>query len=207
MIGLATGSNLNSITGLTISDCNLTAPTVLGIAENFGTTAVSNVSFTPSQSNVSWQQGELNQVSAFVRPSPAYPYATCIGSSLALENCSITSSSKVAAVILEASSKINNLEFNGFAVKGGAPSSQVPDLLNLESGSIGKLVLDSLDTTGIPALISPGQFQNVGSVSGAGVLATGWKFTDAVMANGVPYISASTGLASIKVEGQVQKYP
>jgi hypothetical protein len=43
-------------------------------------------------------------------------------------------------------------------------------------------------------------------VSGAGVLATGWEFPDAVMANEVPYISANSGLPSIKVGGVVEPY-
>ena len=49
-------------------------------------------------------------------------------------------------------------------------------------------------------------FSSIGSVSGAGVLATAWEFPDAVMANNVPYISANTGLPSIKVNGVVEPY-
>ncbi|MEI4861360.1 hypothetical protein Q8G41_27615, partial [Klebsiella pneumoniae] len=71
---------------------------------------------------------------------------------------------------------------------------------------IGQLVLDSLDNHNISALLSAGGFSSVTSVSGTGVLATGWKFPDAVMANGVPYISASTGAPSIKVNGAVVPY-
>ncbi len=110
-------------------------------------------------------------------------------------------------VILESNSIIYSLEFNGFAVKGGALSSQIPELLNLESGSIGQLILDSVDTTGIQALLAPGQFSSIGSISGAGVIATGWAFPDSVMANNVPYISAGTGSSSIKVGGVVEHYP
>jgi len=43
-------------------------------------------------------------------------------------------------------------------------------------------------------------------VSGSGVLATGWKFPDEVMADGVPYISATNGLPSIKIGGVVEPY-
>ena len=52
LIDLSSGSNPNSVASLTISDCNLTAPTGLGVAENFGTIALRNVTFVPSQSNV-----------------------------------------------------------------------------------------------------------------------------------------------------------
>jgi len=41
---------------------------------------------------------------------------------------------------------------------------------------------------------------------GAGVLATGWEFPDALMANSVPYISATTDSPSIKVNGVVEPY-
>jgi hypothetical protein len=82
----------------------------------------------------------------------------------------------------------------------------MPILLNIGSGSIGELVFNSLDSTNIVAPVSEGGFSSVGSVSGAGVLATGWEFPDAVMANGVPYISANSGLPSIKVNGVVEPY-
>lgn len=208
MIGLSSGSKPDSITGLTITDCNLNAPAVLGIAENFGTIVLSNVNFTPNLSNVWWHPEERNHSAAFLRPSPAYPYIDCVGSSLTLENCTITANSlKAPAIILEASSTIKNLVFNGFSIEGATPSFQLPDLINLESGSVGNLVLDSITTTGIQALVPASQFQSIGSISGSGVLATGWKFPDAVMANQVPYVSVSTGLPSEKVGGDVEPYP
>jgi hypothetical protein len=43
-------------------------------------------------------------------------------------------------------------------------------------------------------------------VSGSGVLATNWEFPDSVMANDVPYISATSGLPSIKINGVVELY-
>jgi hypothetical protein len=113
----------------------------------------------------------------------------------------------VNAVILENSSTIGNLEFNGFELKDFGSSSSVPELLNLEGGSIGQLVLDSLLSNNIKAPVEAGGFSRVGSVSGAGVLATGWGFPDNVMADGVPYISASTGSPSIKISGIVEPYP
>src|SRR6202051_4506063 len=89
LIGLANGSIPNSIASLTISDCRLTAPTVLALAENFGTHALRNVTFTPSTSNVVWIPPQSNHICAFLRPSPLYGWTTYIGSSLSFENCKI----------------------------------------------------------------------------------------------------------------------
>jgi len=209
LIGLSNGSLPNSVASLTISDCNLTAPTVLGIAENFGTITLTNVTFVPSQSNVVWVQPQVNRVSAFLRPSPLYGGETYVGSSLTFENCTINRNAniEVAGVILENNSTINNLTFNGFAVQDAGSYSAMPELINIGSGSIGQLVLDSLNNGNIGVPTSAGEFLSVGSVAGTGVLATGWEFPDAVMVNGVPYISASTGLPSIKVGGVVEPYP
>ena len=103
---------------------------------------------------------------------------------------------------------IENLAFDGFAIGNASGSpSPVPNLVNIGSGAIGELVLESVDSSNIGAPVSEGGFSGIKSVSGAGVLATGWQFPDAVMANGVPYISASSGLPSIKVGGVVDPYP
>jgi len=82
----------------------------------------------------------------------------------------------------------------------------MPELLDIAQGSIGQLVFGSLNSNNIVVPVSEGGFSSVGSVSGAGVLATGWEFPDSVMADGVPYFSASTGLPSIKINGVVQLY-
>jgi hypothetical protein len=113
----------------------------------------------------------------------------------------------VAAVILENQSSIGNLEFNGFGLQDGGSYSALRCLLNVEGGSVGELVLDSLDCTNIEAPVEPGGFSMVGTVCGVGVLATAWEFPDSVMANNVPYISASTGRPSIKIDGVVEPYP
>lgn len=208
LIGLANGSLPNSVESLTISDCNLTAPTILAIAENFGAIVLNNVTFVPSQSNVVWVPPQANQICGFVRPSPLYGNITSVGSSLIFNSCVIyrTSGIDVAAVIIENDSTIDNLEFNGFALQGTGSYSPVRELLNIGSESIGQLVLNSLDNSNIQVLVPMGQFSKVGSVSGTGVLATGWEFPDAVMANEVPYISANSGLPSIKVGGVVEPY-
>jgi len=143
-----------------------------------------------------------------LRPSPLYGGITYVGSNLSFENCQIyrNPNVQVAAVILESGSTIETLSFNGFGLQDGGSSSPVPNLLNIGSGSIGQLILDSLDSNHINAPVSAGGFSSVGSVSGAGVLATGWEFPDAAMVDGVPYISANSGLPSIKVSGVVEPY-
>jgi len=209
LIGVIDGSNPNSVASLTISDCSLTAPTVLGVAENFGTIALRNVTFIPSQSNVVWVSPQASQICGFLRPSPLYGAVTYVGSSLSFDNCRIYryGDIEVAALILENDSTISNLTFYGFGVQEVGSHSPLLNLLNIGRGSIGQLVLNSLDSNNIDAPVSAGGFSSVGSVSGLGALATGWEFPDAVMANGVPFISASTGLPSIKVGGVVEPYP
>ena len=207
LIGLAGGSNPNSVASLTVSDCSLSAPTLLGIAENFGNIALKNVNLNPWQSDVVWVATESNRVLAFLRPSPLYGNISFVGSNLSFENCQIGryGNLSVAAVVLENDSTIGNVTFNGFAMQEAGSPTPVPALVDIGSGSIGALVLNSLSSNNILAPLS-GEFSNIGLVSGTGVLATGWEFPDEVMANGVPYISASTGLPSIKVGGVVELY-
>jgi hypothetical protein len=110
-------------------------------------------------------------------------------------------------VILDNNSIIENVVFDGFAVMQFGTSTPVPSLVDIGSGSIGQLVLDSVDSSQVTGPVSANGFASVSSVSGLGVLATGWAFPDAVMADGVPYISASTGRPSIKINGVIQPYP
>jgi len=204
LIGQGSDNIPNSIASLTVSNCTLTAPAILDISTNFGAITLSNVTLIPSNSNQAPGY-------ALVRTEPLLIGMTYVGSSLSITNCVISRNANydVAALILESNSTINNLEFNGFAVQDppGSSYTKAQELLNIVSGSVGQLVIDTVDSTRIKAPVSAGGFSNIGSVSGAGVLATGWEFPDAVMANGVPYISASTGLPSIKVNGVVKPYP
>ena len=208
LIGLMSGSLPNAVASLTISDCRLTAPTILGLAENFGTIALKNVAFIPSQARVVWVAPQFNDTSAFARPSPLYGNVTSIGSRLTFDNCSIVRIGNIGvpASILANNSRIEYLAFNGFELQDAGVYPPTPELLDLGQGSIGQLVLQSVSSGNIMAPVSEGGFSNIGTVSGAGVLATGWEFPDAVMADGVPYISASTGLPSIKNKGQVEPY-
>jgi hypothetical protein len=209
LIGTNNGSNPDSIRSLTISDCRLTTSTILAIAENFGTIELTNVTFVPSMSGVVWVQPQANTTCAFVRPSPLYGVITSVGSNLLFNNCTIfrTSGMDVDVVMLENDSTIANLEFNGFAVQDAGSYSSVPELLNIGSKSVGQLVIDSLNGGNLKAPSPNLQLTKVDLVSGAGVLATGWEFPDALMADEVPYISATTGLPSIKIGGVVEPYP
>jgi hypothetical protein len=208
LIGISGNSDSNSIDHLSISDCNLTAPTVLGMAENFGNITLKNVTLNPWSSQVAKLESQSSRLCAFVRPSPLYGNITFSGARLSFEGCTIGHyGASVAAVILDNNSIIENVVFDGFAVMQFGTSTPVPSLVDIGSGSIGQLVLDSVDSSQVTGPVSANGFASVSSVSGLGVLATGWAFPDAVMADGVPYISASTGRPSIKINGVIQPYP
>ena len=202
LIGISGQSNPNSIDNLTVADCALTAPTILGMAENFGNISLRNVTLTPWVSPP-WS----DRVCAFLGPSPLYRNVSFVGSNLCFENCRIDRSGHlIAAVILENDSTINNIAFNGFGVQDVDTAAAVPSLVGIGSGAIGEVVLNSVNSSNILALLSANEFTYVASVSGTGVLATGWEFPDPVMADEVPYISASSGLPSIKINGVVEPY-
>lgn len=193
LIGESAYSLPHALDGLTISDCILTAPAVLDVSSNFGNIILNNVTLKPAGS--SQAPGY-----AFVRTSLLYNGFTYAGSNLTLNNCSISSGDgATAALILQNNSTISNVIFNGFA----ASAQQLIDIL---AGTLGQLVINSVSSTGIQAPVSAGGFSSIGSVSGSGVLATGWEFPNSVMANGVPYISADSGLPSMKVGGVVEPY-
>ena len=206
LIGISGQSNPNSIDGLSISDCQLTAPMVLGVAENFGSIALKNVILTQWQSKVDWWAPQSNRICGFVRPSPLYGSVSYVGSSLSFENCQITRSGNLstAPIVLENDSTIESVTFNGFGILDIGSSKSVPSLMDIGSGSVGQFVIDSVNSTNVAQPAS--EFSSVGSVSGGGVLATGWEFPDAVMVDGVPYISESSGLPSIKINGVVEPY-
>lgn len=207
-IGLSGGSLPDSVTGLTVSDCDLTAPTVVALAENFGSVVFRNIVFHPNLNRVMWTDPQATHLCAFVRPSPAYGGAKAVGTSLTLENCLVTRLAwiDVPAVILENSSRIENVYFGGYSVGDRAQYLPIGELLHLAGGSVGQLVLDAVDSSNIRMPVEPYAYRNLGTVSGAGVLPTGWAFPDAVMAEGVPYISARTDRPSIKIDGLVESY-
>ena len=202
LIGISGESNPNSIDGLSISDCEITAATVLGIAENFGSIILKNVTLKP------WGPGALyNRLGAFVGPSPQYPNVGFLGGRLSFENCQLGNfKESVAAVVLKNDSSIDAVTFNGFGLLEVGPAAPVLSLVQIPSGTIGRLVLNSVNSSNIRTPVPANQFSEIGAVYGQGVLATDWQFPDAVMADGVAYISATTGLPSIKLDGVVKPY-
>jgi hypothetical protein len=202
LIGIYAVNNPKAVLGLSVSNCQLTTPTILDLSADFSQIDVSSVTMTPFHS------GDTDYGFARSYFTSGTPYT---GSSLSFENCVIQRNSDVtvAALVLEFGSTIDQFELNGFSVQDPAGSSYAaaPELVNVVSGSIGQLVLDAVASTHIAAPVSAGGFSSIGSVSGAGVLATGWEFPDAVMANQTPYLSASSGQSSIKVGGVVMPYP
>ncbi len=207
-IGLNGESLPNSVASLTVSDCDLTTPMILGISENFGAITLRNILFRPTISHVVWVKPQYNHKPAILRPGPINGTISWSGSSLTVENCVIYRDSNLipAAVVLENASVIQNLVFNGFSVADAAAAPAVPALLEIAAGRVEQLVVDSAKGTNITAAVGANEFSRLGSVSGSGVLSTGWAFADAVMVDNVPYISASTGLPSIKIAGVVEAY-
>ena len=172
----ANGTTPNPIDLLTVSNCTLTGFAAVEVGENFGNIALSNVTWTPTKPSSS------SAVCSFVRPSPNYA-ATTVGSNLTLNNCVIARNSKInaPALILQNGSAIGNLTINGFTVQDAGSYAPLPVLLNLDSGSIEQLILNALNGSNIIAPTSSEGFSSIGSVSGAGVLATGLEFPNAVM--------------------------
>ncbi|MFZ0632894.1 MAG: glycosyl hydrolase family 28 protein [Acidobacteriaceae bacterium] len=206
LIGFLVNGNPAAVASLSVSNCTLTAPVVFGVAENFGTIQASGITYFPLP--FGWGQ-QPNHACAFLRPGPSPNGLNAwIGSNVIFENCRFIrrDSTDVAAVIFEESAMIGNLQFDGFTCQQAGFTDPATALLNVMPGSVGQFVLNSLDSSHIGAPVLAGDFVNVGTVSGTGVLATGWRFPDNVMADGVPYISATTGLPSIKVNGVVESY-
>lgn len=201
LIGPGTGFNFDAVTGLTVSGCTLTAPTVLEVGSNFGTIALDEVTFIPSGSKQAPGY-------AFLRTSAFFYGVTYTGASISLKNCIIqrNTDEHAAAVILNNNSIISALIFDGFTVQDGHSDRKTPNLIAISEATIGGLILEAVDSTNITNAASLDGFSNIELVSGGGVLATGWEFPDSVMANEVPYISANTGLPSIKIDGIVESY-
>ncbi len=201
LIGSAVGANPNSVTGLTVSDCTLTTPAILEVGANFGNIVLNKVTIIAS--------GRFQSPGyAFLRTSKFFAEATYVGASLSLQNCIVqrNANHSVSAAILEYGSVISALELNGYGIQNAGNYDEAVDLITISAGSIGQLILNSVNSTDISAPVSPGGFSSIGSVCGSGVLATGWKFPDNIMADNVPYISAATGAPSIKVNGVVEPY-
>ena len=197
------------IDGLTISDCNFTAPAVIEIASNFGSIELNRVTLNASTARMN---PAFNSPGMGLTRTSRYMYGcTYIGSNLTVNDCVISRASNgvAAGFILEYGSSISNLVINGLSIQDstGKSYSAMRSLVDAAAGSLGNLILNRVDSTLIQAPCAPAQFSDINTVEGAGVLATKWEFPDSVMADGVPYISSTTGEPSIKVNGVVQPYP
>jgi hypothetical protein len=203
LVGEYARDNPNAVLSLTVSDCQMTTPAILEITTDFSSISLTNVTMTPFAS--------YDPDFAIARTYFSASRTAYYGASLTLNNCVIqrTGSQTVAALDLMFGSTISQLEVNGFAVQdpGGTSYAAAPELVNIGSGTIGQLTIDGVTSAHLAAPVSLGGFSSIGSISGAGVLASGWEFPDAVMADQTPYISATSGQPSIKVGGVVEPYP
>ena len=137
-------------------------------------------------------------------------------SSLVLSKCKIyrTTRGNAAAYGLAAAaaSTIKKLTIDGFDVdnESGESYAAIPYLIDMANLTITELVINSLDSTLITALVNPVTgFTGIGSISGPGVLNSGFQIPDSVMANNCNYISATGGNAGkpcIKLSGTVFPY-
>jgi len=201
LLGAGFGSNLDSVRDLTISDCSLTAPTILEVGVSFGQITLTNVTFTPSGSR-------QDPGFALMRTSSFFPDGTYVGTQLILNNCTIyrTNDQDVSLLIVVNDSVVKNMTLNALNIKNSKPYPPAQQLLHFPAGTMGQLVINTLDSSNIRTLTTPQGYSMIGSICGVGVLATGWLIPDSVMEDGAPYISASTGKPSIKVNGAVESY-
>lgn len=205
--GDGAGSNQAAVAALTVSGCTFNAPACLNLWANFGVITLRNCTLIPSNSSLEAPGYAFVRTDLKLLNPDSGIYA---GSAIVFQNCTIVrkSGGAVSALILENNSSLSKLEFDGFTVQNANGSSdKTPGLIQVMGGSIGELTFNGVDSADIAAPISGSGFSAVGVVDGAGVLQTGWEFPDAVMANNVPYFSATTGEASIKIGGVVEPYP
>ncbi len=155
----------------------------------------------------------------WMAPTKANPWlnfrvATTI-SDITFSDCMIYRNTKGSArswlTTVPRGATIKKLTINGFKISDQAGQSfkPIPYLIDVESGgAITELVINALDPGNISALVNPKTgFGGVSSISGPGVLASGFRIPDSVMANNVPYISATgpnAGAAVIKLMGNVK---
>lgn len=92
---------------------------------------------------------------------------------------------------------VATMRFNGFNVvnAGGGAVPYLFDFTQTGGGTITHLIIDSLCSDNITTHVRSGNWGSVALISGAGVLATGWEFPDALMAIGTTWISATGGNA------------
>ena len=93
---------------------------------------------------------------------------------------------------------------DGFAVhdKAGTSNAAIPYLFRSAAGNvINELYVGSIDSLHLTALCNTPSIFAAASVSGAGLLATGWQVPDAAVANNALFISATSTVPSIMIAG------
>ncbi len=113
----------------------------------------------------------------------------------------MTASRHGAAPLVGAySGTIGKVVINGFNVVNDAGAVYAsPYAVYMAGGAITELQVNSINPTYVSALANT--FTGISRISGAGLLASGYPVPDAKVVNGVPYISSSTNLPSIKEGG------
>jgi hypothetical protein len=191
------------IESLSVSNCIFSTETYfLQAVDNIGILKLSNVTWdSPTSATYGFICLELSAISELI-VSACSIYRTSAGSaSPALINSRDKSGASIAKLVI-----------NGFSISNqtGTSPGPVPYLIDMANLAISHLVIEALDTTNIAALVNPASgFTGIGTISGAGVLATGFQIPDSVMANGVPYTSATSpnqGKPCIKIAGKVMTF-
>lgn len=107
-------------------------------------------------------------------------------------------------------SSIQRLNMQGIHIADPTASSYSPVdwLVHVPSGgTIANLRLDDIDPTQVTSILSSAGFANITSISGNAGTASGFQFPDAVMADGVVYLSSDdSGIPSVKVSGTPKRF-
>ncbi len=194
LIGQGAQANPGSVTGLKISNCNITAPAVLELGASFGSIELDSVTLTASTARIN--PTFTSPGMGFARTSPYFNGCTYTGANLTLNNCVLqwVSDGVTAAVILDWLVYFESRR--RWLLNSGVPHRKVlpnvSSLVDAKSGTVGQLAWKQ----SIPSLLAALPCKPVLRYclgSGAGVLATGWEIPDGVdRPVKVPYISAST---------------
>ncbi|MGI4812479.1 MAG: glycosyl hydrolase family 28 protein [Janthinobacterium lividum] len=185
----------HAIGSVEVDDCTFTAPYFWPCSQNIDRLSFRNTTrLAPAQANA-WVYTPINAC--------AIGLVEFVDSRIVRNG---NGSANAYAVDVENGASVGCIHFDGFSLQDqpGSSYGAVPYLINCGSGTIGRVVIDALDPHGITTLFSGSGIPSGCIISGSGVLATGWTFPDANMANGTPYLSANSGLASVKVNGTVK---
>ena len=191
------------IQSLSVSNCVFSTETYfLQAVDNIGILKLSNVTWdSPTSAKYGFISLELSAISELVITACGIYRTPAGNASPSLINSREPAGASIAKLVID-----------GFSVSNQTHTSPspVPYLIDMANLTIGHLVIEALDTNNIAALVNPASgFKGIGSISGAGVLATGFQIPDSVMANSVPYISATSpneGNPCIKIAGKVMTY-